>query len=190
MKTTTRDAGDSAPSSDDSNGPESMSRGKRLGVSMLIVLILLGVFASSTPSSALKDGLLDLTRPYLLLTGIDQSWGVFAPNPPRTTNHVFARVDRDDGTVGVYPMASDAGLPEYWNYRWRKYAEQLWRKPAAERERVAFARWTAEQDRAAGHWPVTVTLVRSARTNPPPATVQDASLWREVPFFTLPVGSP
>ena len=85
---------------------------------------------------------------------------MFSPSPPRTTNDVVARVDRADGTVGVYPLDGGNGVAEYWDYRWRKYGEQLWKKRTAERERIAFARWIADQDRAAGHEPVRVTLVR------------------------------
>ena len=69
---------------------------------------------------------------------------------PATTNDVVARVDRADGTVGVYPLEGSDGLAEYWDYRWRKYGEQLWKKRTAEPERVAFARWVADQDRADG----------------------------------------
>jgi hypothetical protein len=124
----------------------------------------------------------------MLATGLEQGWGVFAPSPPRTTNHVTARVDRADGTVGVYPLDGGDGITEYWDYRWRKYGEQLWKKKTAERERVAFAGWVADQDRADGHEPVRVTLVRAAYTNPPPGgAVADAGTWREIPFFTTPV---
>lgn len=163
--------------------------GQRLAASMLIVLILLGVFASNAPDSTIKDGLLALTRPLLLVTGLDQRWGVFAPNPRLETSDVAARIDRADGTVGVHALDSGDGLSEYWNYRWRKYGEQLWTRPAADQERTAFARWVADQDRAAGHLPVRVTLVRFTRPNLPPGPGPDTGPWREVPFFTMPVSS-
>ncbi|MEJ2884950.1 hypothetical protein [Actinomycetospora aeridis] len=166
---------------------ESLGRGRRLGLSVLIVLTLLGMVASTVPPSLVKSTLLDLTQPYLLVTGLDQSWGVFAPNPPRSSNDVLARVDRADGTVGVYPLASGDGLSEYWDYRWRKYGEQLWTKRGAEHERVAFARWFADQDRAAGHAPTRVTLVRITVPNLPAGPGPDTGAPGETPFFTLPV---
>ena len=115
---------------------------------------------------------------------------MFAPSPPRTTNDVVARVDRADGTVGVYPLEGGIGVAEYWDYRWRKYGEQLWKKRTAERERVAFAGWIADQDRAAGHEPVRVTLVRdrTGRTCPRDRRAPTRGPWREIPFFTTPVG--
>lgn len=189
MQTTTRGTDAPEPTPEDVDEGASMSRGKRLGISALIVLTLLGMLASTAPKSLIKDGLIDLTRPYLLATGLDQAWGVFSPSPPRTTNQVVARVDRADGTVGTYPLAGSDGVAEYWDYRWRKYGEQLWKKRSAERERTAFARWVADQDRAAGHEPVRVTLVRSLQVNPPPGRpAPDEGAWREIPFFTTPVG--
>jgi hypothetical protein len=161
----------------------------RLGVSMLIVVILVAIVTSNAPDSTIKDGLLVVMRPVLAATGLDQRWGVFAPNPRLETSNVAARVDRADGTVGFYPLAADAGISEYWNYRWRKYGEQMWTQQSAERERVAFARWLADQDRAAGHQPVRVTLLRITRTNLRPGPGPDAEPWREVPFFTLPAGA-
>lgn len=189
MTTTQETEGPPRPSEDldeaRDDAPE-MSGRKRLGVSVLIVLVLLGMLASVAPRSQLREELRDVTRPFLLASGVDQGWGVFSPSPPTTTNQVVARVDRADGTVGVYPMEGGIGIAEYWDYRWRKYAEQMWRKRGAERERVAFAGWIADQDRAAGHEPVRVTLVRQTRQNLPPGPGPDAGEWREIPFFTTP----
>lgn len=191
MVTTTQESDATEPvAGDGSEGPAeptSMSRGQRLGISALIVLVLVGMLASVAPRSQLREELRDVTRPFLLASGVDQGWGVFSPSPPTTTNEVVARVDRADGTVGIYPMDGSAGIAEYWDYRWRKYAEQLWRKRTAERERVAFAGWVAGQDRAAGHEPVRVTLVRQNRQNLPPGPGPDEGEWREIPFFTTPV---
>ena len=190
---TTRDTDISPPAPEEHDGPdEAVPRGRpgqRIAVSLLIVLTLLGVFASNAPDSTIKDGLLTLARPYLVVTGLDQRWGVFAPNPRLETSDVVARVDRANGTVGVYPVESGDGLSEYWNYRWRKYGEQLWTRPTAERERAAFATWVADQDRAAGNRPVRVTLVRLTRPNLAPGPGPDAEPWREVAFFTTPVGA-
>jgi hypothetical protein len=189
METTTREATTPDPPPEDVADTASMSRGRRFGISALIVLTLLAMLGSTAPRSVIKDGLVDLTRVYMLATGLDQSWGVFAPSPPRTTNDVVARVDRADGTVGVYPLEGGNGLTEYWDYRWRKYGEQMWKKRSAERERTAFSRWVADRDRDAGHRPVRVTLVRAVHVNPPPGSPgPDEGASREIPFFSTPVG--
>lgn len=187
--TTTEKAETSERVSEPPDDAAAPSRGRRLGISVLIALVLLCMLAATAPRSEIKNGLVGLTRPLLYATGLEQGWGVFAPSPPRTTNHVVARVDRTDGTVGVYPLDGGDGLAEYWDYRWRKYGEQLWKKKTAERERVAFAGWVADQDRADGREPVRVTLNRIAYVNPPPgAAAGDTGTWREIPFFTTPVG--
>ena len=184
------ETGTREPVSEDVDEPalEGSSR-RRLAISALIVLTLLAIFASNAPDSTIKAGLLTVTRPFLFVTGLDQRWGMFAPNPPRETENVAARVDRADGTVGIFPMESGDGLTEYWNYRWRKYGEQLWQVQLAERERTAFARWVADQDRGAGHAPRRVTLIRLTQENLPPGPGPDAGEWREIPFFTMPVGA-
>lgn len=185
---TTTEKADTSEAVTEPDEAPALSGGRRLGISVLIVLVLLGMLASTAPRSEIKNGLVDLTRPFLYATGLEQAWGVFAPSPPRTTNHVVARVERTDGTVGVHPLDGGDGITEYWDYRWRKYGEQLWKKKTAERERVAFAGWIADQERADGHEPVRVTLTRSSYTNPPPGgAAGDAGTWREIPFFTTPV---
>ena len=148
METTTRETDAPDQESEDADDAAPMSRGKRLGISALIVLTLLGMLASTAPRSVIKDGLLDLTRPYLLATGLDQAWGVFAPSPPRTTNDVVAHVERADGTVGVYPLEGSVGIPEYGDYRWRKYGEQLWKKRPAS----GSARVVCYVDNSIGHY--------------------------------------
>ena len=162
---------------------------QRLAISALIVLVLLTLLATNAPDSAIKSSLVGVLRPVILVTGLDQRWGVFAPNPRIETSNVVARVERADGTVATYPLDSSAGLSEYWNYRWRKYGEQLWTAPSAERERVAFARWVADQDRAAGHQPQRVTLLRITRPNLPPGPGPDTGPWSEVAFSTTTVGT-
>ncbi|MHC1561080.1 hypothetical protein ACR9E3_19130 [Actinomycetospora sp. C-140] len=160
---------------------------QRFGISVLIVAILLSVLASVAPDSAIKTGLVGLTRPFILVTALDQRWGVFAPNPRLETSNVVARVERTDGTVGEYPLESAAGISEYWNYRWRKYGEQLWTDKTAEAERATFSRWVAAQDRAAGHQPVQVTLLRLSRPNLAPGPGPDEGPWTEIPFSTMQV---
>ena len=189
----TRDTDVPSSASEEHGAPDEEASGdppiRRLAASVFIVLTLVAILASNAPDSAIKGGLLTVAGPYLAIIGLDQKWGVFAPNPRIETSNVVGRVGRADGTVGDYPLESGAGISEYWNYRWRKYGEQLWTRPTAEPERVAFARWIAREDRASGHVPVRVTLLRVTRPNLPPGPGPDTESWREVPFFTTPVGA-
>jgi hypothetical protein len=187
---TTRDTNtsDAPPAKPDETVLDGNPR-QRLAISALIVLILLGVVVSNAPTSVIKDSLLTVARPFVLVTGLDQRWGVFAPNPRLETSNIVARVERADGTVGAYPIDAGQLVSEYWNYRWHKYGEQLWTQPSSERERAAFARWVAAQDRAAGHRPLRVTLVRLTRPNLPPGPGPDFGTWQEINFSTTTVGT-
>lgn len=168
---------------------EGTARG-RLAVSAFVVVTLVAILAVTMPDSAIKGHLLTVTRPFLLATGLDQRWGVFAPNPRLETSYVAVRVERADGTVSVVDLPHDGGISEYWNYRWRKYGEQLWTGKENERERLAFSRWVIDRERAAGRTPVRVTLLRHTAANLAPGAGPDQGPWRDVPFFTTTVRTP
>lgn len=171
----TEDAGPTCPD---------QSRLSRLLLSIFLLVSLVATFSSVMPNSLIKDGLLTVTRPYLFATGLDQHWGLFAPNPRLDTSYVFARVDHTDGTVGIQGIPTGAGPSEYWNYRWRNYGEQLWTAADADPERRAFAPWVVDRDRAAGRQPVRVTLLRRTASNLPPGPGPDEGPWQDVPFFS------
>jgi len=129
---------------------------------------LASAVVANLPQSKLRRDALTVARPYLNATGLDQSWGVFAPEPRREPSALRARARFADGSTAVWrPPAGDALFGNYWDYHWQKWQEwvldenhtQLW-KPAA----VFIARG---RDRPGRH-PVRVTLVRlTSRLKPP-----------------------
>jgi hypothetical protein len=159
----------------------------RAVLSVFLVFTLAAVISSVMPESTLKDGLGTVALPFLVVTGLDQRWGVFAPNPRQDTSFVSARVEHADGTVAVYPIPGGKGLSEYWNYRWLKYGERMWTLRTASDERSIFARWIVDKDRAAGGVPVRVILLRHTRDSKPPGPGPDYSPWRDVTFYSSPV---
>jgi hypothetical protein len=138
----------------------------RAVLSVFLVFTLAAVISSVMPESTLKDGLGTVALPFLVVTGLDQRWGVFAPNPRQDTSF---------------------GLSEYWNYRWLKYGERMWTLRTASDERAIFARWIVDKDRAAGGVPVRVILLRHARDSKPPGPGPDYGPWRDVTFYSSPV---
>ncbi len=66
---------------------------------------------------------------WLLVTQTDQSWGMFAPNPPRS--NVFLKILVTDKAGETYDMRTDVYAPErkpipwIWNDRWRKMARRI-----------------------------------------------------------------
>ncbi|MDQ4133915.1 MAG: hypothetical protein M3179_12095 [Actinomycetota bacterium] len=149
----------------------------RVLLSILIVVVLAGVISWNLPGES------DLGRrsqyrlkPVVNAVGLDQTWAVFAPDPPRQEFELEARIAYADGTERVWRVPTGNPIVgAYRDYRWLKWAEWvtggahvLLMKPAAA--------WIARQERLAGRQPVSVTLVRQVfdlpigrgRTSPRP----------------------
>ena len=136
------------------------SVGGRVVISVFILLVLAGVIAWNLPESELGRRSQYRLKPLVYATGLDQTWAVFAPDPPRQEHRFEARITYQDGTERTWRVPTeDPVVGGYRDYRWLKWAEwitggsrvHLW-KPAAA--------WIARQERRAGRRPVTVTLVR------------------------------
>lgn len=158
------------------------SRAGRSLLSVLLVLTVAAVAAWNLPPSALREAALPVVEPYVRTLGLDQTWNLFAPDPPRATFEVLARVDYADGSWGEWrPPRND---------RWRKWLGAirldrnmpLWAPTAA---------WIAASHDHDGRRPVTVTLVRRGHPLPPPGSGGAEPTWEELPFFTyrVPEGS-
>lgn len=138
---------------------ESSVRGRVL-LSILIVVILAGVVAWNLPESELTRRSQYRLKPMMNASGLDQTWAVFAPDPPRQELRLEARIAYDDGTQRTWRVPTwDPVIGGYRDYRWLKWAEWmtsgsrplLWEPAAA---------WIARQEQRAGRRPVSVTLVR------------------------------
>lgn len=160
---------------------ESSGAGRSL-LSVLLVLTLAAVVAWNLPPSALREAALPVVEPYVRTLGLDQTWNLFAPDPPRATFEVLARIDYADGSWGEWrPPRND---------RWRKWlgAIRLDRNMALWAPTAA---WIAASHDHDGRRPVTVTLVRRGHPLPPPGSGAAEPTWEELPFFTyrVPEGS-
>jgi hypothetical protein len=140
----------------------------RAAISVFIAATVASVVAWNLPESELKRDALEVARPYVLATGLNQNWGVFAPDPRRQSLEVVADVRYADGARETLTLPRGGRvLGGYWDYRWRKWMEgartdehdDLWEPTAA---------WFARRAAADGRRPVSVTLVRRWRDNLPP----------------------
>ncbi len=157
----------------------------RVLISLFIVVILAAVVVWNLPESELsRQGRYRLT-PVISATGLDQTWAVFAPDPPRQEFELEALIAYADGTARTWHVPTgDPVVGGYRDYRWLKWAEWitggshvvLW-KPAAA--------WIARQEQLAGRRPVSVTLVRRVFDLP---LGGDRVPARPVDLYTLPVG--
>jgi hypothetical protein len=151
-----------------------------------VATLAFAVFANF-PQSELRRDVLRPGQPYLNALGLDQSWGVFSPNPRRESIALHAIVAYADGSTDTWRIPSGNRLTgSYWDYHWQLWQEwvldehhaQLW-KPAA----VFIAR-----DRGrTGRYPVRVTLVRMTSFIEPPGHHPDQQRTVATPYYSLPI---
>ena len=175
------------PSGEGDDAPPAGSGRRRVLITVFLLVTLAAVLVQNMPESVIKSSLMVPARPYLNLTGLDQGWSIFSPNPRQQTVYVLARLERADGSVAVRPVPAGIGASAYWNYRWQKYGETL-SDPV--RGRVLwrpYAAWVVDQDRLQGGDPVEVTLVRRVSDNLPPGRQPDALPFVDQDIYTAPV---
>ncbi len=135
-------------------------------VSAFLIVLLFCVVVAAMPPSSLERTLSRPARPFLEATGLDQSWGVFAPNPRREVIDMSVRL--------VYPD----GRAETWRppkgYRWRKLMEHTNLSEGIS----TLARDTAlHAARSAGGRPTRAVMVRRWAALPPGAGAERGR-WR------------
>jgi hypothetical protein len=159
----------------------------RAAISVFVAVTILCLVLWNLPDSGLREKTFSFFWPYVNTLGIEQNWGVFAPDPRRQTIDPYARVTMSDGSQTTYRMPSgDPVVGGYWDYRWRKWFEKatsneredLWQPTAA---------WFARRARAEGGDPVRVALVRRWYELLPPGSGPDHGAWREFTYYTLQV---
>jgi hypothetical protein len=152
----------------------------RAAISVFLVVTLAAIAVTNLPESYLRRQGSQAAQPYLEATGLDQSWRVFAPEPRRTSLRLAARVRYLDGSSAVWrPPAGDDVIGAYWDYRWRKWLENVTQHPRRERLQRAAVGYIADRMRRPGKEPTTVVLVQSSQDlRPPGASGADAGPWR------------
>lgn len=145
----------------------------RLLITIFMLVTLACTIFINLPQSAPRRDVLEVAGRYLNITGLDQGWSLFAPDPRRRSIAIEARVQYANGTADTWHLPHGSALiGNYWDYHWQKWLEfvldvrhpGLWR-PAA----VFIAR---ERNRA-GRRPVRVTLIRVTSLNEPPGHTPD-----------------
>lgn len=153
-----------------------------LGVlSVALVAVLLGW---NIPDPDVRETAHDRLRPVVNALVINQGWGVFAPNPTRTSARVYAEVTFDDGSTTVYDFP-DSGvfIGALREYHWRKLERRLRQDDNSSLWRPT-AMWIADELTAGGRTVIEVDLMRrQART--PDAGSGDPLVWKIERFHTF-----
>ena len=93
-------------------------------ISLAIVATLLTVLVINLPESHVRREASKVTQPYANAIGVDQAWGVFAPDPRREVVGLVARITYADGrTEDWEPPQRGALVGGYSDYHWRKLLE-------------------------------------------------------------------
>jgi hypothetical protein len=100
-----------------------------VAVNIFILFHLIAITAWALPVnfSAVRD-LREIIRPYMLWTGLYQSWDMFAPNPKSIDAYIKAVVFTQDRHMKVwtFPRMEELSFRErYPKERYRKFAEML-----------------------------------------------------------------
>jgi hypothetical protein len=161
----------------------------RAAITGVIVFVIVTLLASNLSESALQRWLARLVQPVRNGLGLDQAWGVFAPDPRSVVFDLEGHIRYGDGSTEVWrPPKGEPIVHEYRDYHWQKYAERvrlddqsgLWHP---------FAVWLARTHDRPGRHPVEVTLVRRWYDLYPPGTNPSHGPWNEYVYFTLQVRS-
>jgi hypothetical protein len=181
------------PPAPDPHGLQDTVEASRIGravISAFVAITIAALVFWNLPDSEIRARALPLVEPYIRATGLDQNWGVFAPDPRRTTNTLLARATYADGrTEDLLLPAGDPFVSAYWDYRWRKWGEwamsseyeHLWHPTA-----VWFSRRAADD----GEDPVEVVLMRRWYPLLPPGSGPDRGESQDTPYYTLTVVPP
>lgn len=155
------------------------------GAILFVLAVMLG--ANLPVSSPLKDQINQVVQPVRDLVGLDQYWGVFAPDPRMETWGIRALITYTDGTTaGWSTPQGDAFLGEYRFYRWNKYAEQVFQR---DRRGIwpDLAKWLIRNYDRPGLHPVRVELIKRWYVMNPPGSKVSRGPWNEEPLYVVPV---
>jgi hypothetical protein len=158
-------------------------------ISAVLVVVLLSVFLELLPDSTLQRQSMKVVRPFVAATGLDQGWGVFAPDPRQQAIAMRARITYADGGREWWDLP-DGGplLGQYWDFRWRKYLEYIINNQFRNILFRPLAVWIAREHDEGGRRPVKVVFVaRWYDLYTPVGRGPLRSAWRESAYYTLPV---
>ncbi len=161
------------------------TRAGRWLISGLVGVVLVAALVSSLPGSEIRRVALPVFRPVLQATGLSQSWGMFAPDPPRRSTELVARVSYDDGTTDLWrPPRGEPVAAAYRTYHWRKWATAVLGDRSGDLRESA-ARWVAVNHDHRGRQPVSVELERRSQALPPPGSGEPPGPWDERLLYRL-----
>jgi hypothetical protein len=158
----------------------------RAVLSALIVVTLVVIVVANLPPSALQRKLVRVSEPYIDAIGINQVWGVFAPEPLRQVVEIEATARYADGTSLVWKPPHGLPFPDsYRDIHWIRWLEVADKPDFYE----PTGRWLAEELTVDGRPPVEIALRRRTYGLLPPGSASDRAGREEDVLFVYDVAS-
>ena len=162
---------------------ESTSLGRIL-ISVFLLVMFVALLTANLPDSKLQEDLLKVDHPFVYGLGLDQAWGVFAPDPRRQTIKVTADIRFADGSHATWEVPRrDPVFGEYSDYRWLKWAEYVV-SPAQSQLWKPIALYLARQYSSPSRKPVQVTLTNTWHELLPPGQIPDHPFVHQQQVYT------
>ena len=161
---------------------------KQIAVNFFIVFHLVAIVCWAVPLNTLLVSLVNYeTRPYMVLTGLDQNWGLFAPIPLSLNCRVEAEITYADGfmTVWKFPLPQDFGH-SYFKERDRNWGNSSIRMNANFALWPDAARYVARLNNNRSSPPASIKFVRYWAQIGPPG-YHGPEPWENYAFFTYTV---
>jgi hypothetical protein len=156
----------------------------RVVISLVLIATLITILTANLPASRLQDLLVSADHAYLYGAGLDQGWGVFAPEPRRETIDFTARVTFADGSQATWQVPKrNSVIGEYIDYRWLKWTEYVVSPAHTELSRP-IALYVARKLATPQRRPVRVSLTNRWYQLDPPGDISDRPFFHDQTFFT------
>jgi hypothetical protein len=146
---------------------------RRLAISAFLVVHLGAVVIINLPPSALRQALISTAAHYLMPIGLDQAWGMFAPNPvPHSMTLEAMTVDKNGiQRTFVFPKMTDFS---WWRaiprVRHSKFASNCGMAPNVVVREFAVRHAIRQLAIPADAFPVEAELLYQVRETPPPGS--------------------
>jgi hypothetical protein len=145
---------------------------RKLAVSAFVIAHLLALVIWNLPAKVLlRERLVPVLSWYMLPTGLWQDWGMFAPDPGKSSLALEAvSLDRH-GVLRTYAFPRLTGLSvpaAFWRFRHAKYLSVIGLENSAANREFAARTVLRRQAIPAEAYPVDVQLLYKVRPTPPP----------------------
>lgn len=133
------------------------SRVGEVVISGLVAVILFVCVVWNLPDAEMKRKLTPMITPFVLATGLDQGWQMFAPDPPHRLDVLLVHVTMSDGAERIWTFRpGDKVVGSFRWYHWQKMREAaVWQHESQQ----GFAHYIARQLAGPAEQPVRVRMV-------------------------------